>query len=128
MTNCAECVRIKYPEGKNIYFQKEKLIMKKSIIAIVLAVATLVTFIIPASAWSWKEEGEWQVATYWIPIAKDGEIKVDAELEAKYLEGDKVESYPDESPYRRSGYEARQDATFPFLPRRAGIPLPHPRS
>ena len=84
--------------------------MKKSIIAIVLAVATLVTFIIPASAWSWKEEGEWQVATYWIPIAKDGEIKVDAELEAKYLEGDKVESYPDETPYRRSGYEAVWDA------------------
>ena len=38
--------------------------MKKSIIAIVLAVATLVTFIIPASAWSWKTDGKFEVAAW----------------------------------------------------------------
>ena len=48
--------------------------MKKSIIAIVLAVATLVTFIVPASAWSWKDDAQFEVAQHNAPIVEDGAI------------------------------------------------------
>ena len=77
--------------------------MKKSIIAIVLAVATLVTFIIPASAWSWKTDGKFEVAAWTAAKVADGTIKLDAELDSAYLAGTKIESYPDEDPYFRGG-------------------------
>lgn len=82
--------------------------MKKSIIAIVLAVATLVTFIIPASAaWSWKDDAKFEVAAHTAAKVADGTIKLDAELDSAYLAGTKIESYPDEDPYFRGGsYEA----------------------
>jgi len=90
--------------------------MKKSIIAIVLAVATLVTFIIPASAWSWKEDAKFEVAAHTAAKVADGTIKLDAELDSAYLAGTKIESYPDENPYFRGGAYApikgNGDATF----------------
>ena len=79
--------------------------MKKSIIAVVLAIATLVTFIIPASAWSWKDDGKFQVGSYNVARVETGTIKVDGILEDAYRSGDKLETYPDESPYRRGGFE-----------------------
>ena len=81
--------------------------MKKSIIAIVLAVATLVTFIVPASAWSWKDDAQFEVAQHNAPIVEDGAITVDGDLDALYTTGTKIVSYPDEDPYFRGGaYEA----------------------
>ena len=45
--------------------------MKKSILAIVLAIATLVTFIVPASAWSWITDGKCEVASYKASLIKE---------------------------------------------------------
>lgn len=90
--------------------------MKKSIIAIVLAVATLVTFIIPASAWSWKDDAKFEVAAHTAAKVADGTIKLDAELDSAYLAGTKIESYPDDDPYFRGGAYApikgNGDASF----------------
>ena len=83
--------------------------MKKTIIAIVLAIATLTTLVLPASAWSWADDGEYEVASYNVPIVEPGTITVDVELDAAYLNGTKITSYPDESPYKRGGYESVWD-------------------
>ena len=79
--------------------------MKKSILAIVLAVATLVTFILPVSAddWNWRDDGKFEVSTWNASIVRDGSIKVDAELEAEYLGGTKIVDVGE--PYKRGGYE-----------------------
>ena len=66
--------------------------MKKSIIAIVLAVATLVTFIIPASAWTWEEDGKFEVASYDVAIVEEGTIAIDGKLEAAYTDSQKIVS------------------------------------
>ena len=68
--------------------------MKKSLIAIVLAVATLVTFIIPAAAaaWTWEEDGKFQVASYDIAIVEEGTITVDGKLETAYTDSQKIVS------------------------------------
>lgn len=84
-----------------LYIKKETLIMKKSIIAVVLAIATLVTFIIPASAWSWDSDGKFEVASYNAALVEAGTIKVDCVKEDAYLDGDMISSYQDETPYKR---------------------------
>lgn len=84
--------------------------MKKSIIAIVLAVATLVTFIIPASAWSWKTDGKYEVTSHKAALVTEtGHFTIDAEMEDEYRDGTKIESYPDEEPYRRGEWKEHQD-------------------
>ena len=84
--------------------------MKKSIIAIVLAIATLVTFIIPASAWSWKTDGKYEVGSYKAALLTEaGQITIDAEMEDVYRDGDKIETYPDEEPYRRGQWQDYQE-------------------
>ena len=84
--------------------------MKKTIIAIILAVATLATLVLPTSAaWSWADDGEYQVASYNVPIVEEGTITVDVELDAAYLNGTKITSYPDEAPYKRGGYDSVWD-------------------
>ena len=90
--------------------------MKKTLIALLLAFATLATLVLPASAaWSWADDGAYEVATYNVPIVEEGTITVDVELDAAYLEGTKITSYPDEEPYKRGGYESvweDADGTF----------------
>ncbi len=79
--------------------------MKKSIIAVVLAIATLVTFIIPASAWAWAADGKFEHTSYNIARVEAGTIKVDGVLEDAYRDGDRIESYPDAEPYRRGAWK-----------------------
>lgn len=85
--------------------------MKRKILSIIMTVAVLAEavamMIIPANAasWSWNSDGKCVVATHNSPIVKDGTIIVDAELDDGYLAGTRITSYPDESPYRRPGYE-----------------------
>ena len=75
--------------------------------AIVLAEAIAV-MIVPISAadWKWQTDGKYMVESYNAPIVKSGSIAVDAILDEEYLKGTKITSYPDESPYRRKGYES----------------------
>ena len=85
--------------------------MKKSIIAIVLAVATLVTFIIPASAWTWAVDGQFEVAQHKTAIVDDGAITVDGVQDDAYLGAAKIEAFPDADPYFRGGaYDGLQAA------------------
>ena len=79
--------------------------MKKSIIAIVLAIATLVTFIIPASAWTWEEDGKFEVPSYDVSIVDEGTIVIDGKMETAYTDSQKIVSN-EEHPYKRYGYEA----------------------
>ena len=78
--------------------------MKKTIIAIVVAIATLITCILPAAAWSWADDGEYEVASYSVPIVEEGAIEIDVELDAEYLQGTKISNFDDEEPYKRGGY------------------------
>lgn len=75
--------------------------MKKYVLAMILMIATLVTFVFPVSAWSWADDGEYKVASYRVPLLEEGTIEIDASLDAAYLAGPKIEAYPDEEPYRR---------------------------
>ena len=72
-------------------------------LAFVTVFVMLPAFSLPTFAWSWKEDGRFEVASYVTPIVSDGSIKVDVELEDVYLKGTKITSYPDEDPYFRGG-------------------------
>ena len=78
--------------------------MKKSLIALVLAVATLVTFIIPASAWSWENDGKFEVASYDVAIVEEGTIVIDGKMEAAYTDSQKIIS-DGKNYYKRAGYD-----------------------
>ena len=79
--------------------------MKKSIVAIVLVIATLVTFIIPTSAWTWEDDGKFEVASYDVAIVEEGTIVVDGKMETAYTDSQKIVS-DDKNIYKRPGYEA----------------------
>ena len=91
--------------------------MKKSILAIVLAIATLVTFIVPASAWSWITDGKCEVASYKASLIKelneDGTSKIvlDGEMDSYYRDngGDKIVHYEDEEPWKRGNWNSHPD-------------------
>ena len=78
--------------------------MKKSILAVVLSAVMLVTCVLPAFAdeakWTWADDG-YTVAQYYTPIVETDSIKIDAELDAGYLNATKIESFVDENPYYR---------------------------
>ena len=79
--------------------------MKKSVIAIVLAVATLVTFIIPAAAWTWEEDGKFQVPSYDVAIVDEGTITIDGKMDSAYTNSQKIVA-DKEHPFRRAGQES----------------------
>lgn len=79
--------------------------MKKAIIAIVLAVATLITFILPTSAWTWEEDGKFEIGSYDIAIVEEGKITIDGNMEADYTNSQKIVSN-EEHPFKRGGAEA----------------------
>ena len=88
--------------------------MKKSILAVVLSIAMLVTCVLPAfaeeEAWTWADDG-YTVAQHYAPIVAAGTIKVDGQLDDAYLNATKVESFKDAEPYFRGGaYEPIKDA------------------
>ena len=92
--------------------------MKKSILAIVLAIATLVTFIVPASAadaWSWAEDGEFKVAQHKAALIKElnedgtSKIVIDGEKDSCYDDGDSITSYEDDEIWTRLNAEDYPD-------------------
>ena len=96
--------------------------IKMKLLSITLAIAMIAQMIavitLPAFAWNWKEDGNFEVASYDTPIVEEGTINVDVELEDAYLEGTKIVSYPDEEPFFRDNggiYESVRelgDASF----------------
>ena len=83
--------------------------MKKILLIALTVSLLLISFAVPASAWSWKDDGKFEVAEYWVYVAEEGEIIVDGELDEGYLQGTRIESYEDETPYKRGRYEAVWD-------------------
>lgn len=83
--------------------------MKKTLLITLVISVMLLNFTIPASAWSWKDDGHFEVAEYWVYIAEQGEIIVDGELDEAYLQSTRIESYKDDVPYKRGGYETVWD-------------------
>ena len=80
--------------------------MKKSIIAIVLAIATLVTFIIPASAYDmewWVTQENFEIPAYDVVIVEDGTIVIDGKMDSAYADSQRIESHPEQ--YRRDKYQ-----------------------
>ncbi len=75
--------------------------MKKILLIALTVSLLLISFAVPASAWSWKDDGKFEVAEYWAYVAEEGEIIVDGELDEGYLNGTKIESYDDEESYFR---------------------------
>lgn len=75
--------------------------MKKTLLIALAISLMLLTFTIPTQAWSWKDDAKFEVAEYWVYVAEEGEIKIDAELDEVYLKGTKIESYDDEESYFR---------------------------
>ena len=75
--------------------------MKKILLITLTVSLLLLSFAVPASAWSWKDDAQFEVAEYCVPVAEEGEIKIDGELDEVYLNGTKIESYDDEEPYFR---------------------------
>ena len=83
--------------------------MKKTLLIALVVSFVLLTFTIPAQAWSWKDDAQFEVAEYWVYVAEEGEIIVDGELDEGYLQGTRIESYEDEIPYKRGRYDAVWD-------------------
>ena len=83
--------------------------MKKILLIALTVSLLLISFAVPASAWSWKDDAQFEVAEYWVYVAEEGEIIVDGELDEGYLQGTRIESYEDEIPYKRGGYDAVWD-------------------
>ena len=83
--------------------------MKKILLIALTVSLLLISFAVPASAWSWKDDAKFEVAEYWVYVAEEGEIIVDGELDEGYLQGTKIKSYEDEIPYKRGGYDAVWD-------------------
>ena len=85
--------------------------MKKSIIAVILAIATLATFMVPASASAvtWNEVENCEVPTYEVKIAEAGSIKVDANMENEYLGGDLIESFEEDEKWIRNAWKGYQN-------------------
>ena len=83
--------------------------MKKILLIALTVSLLLISFAVPASAWSWKDDAKFEVAEYWVYVAEEGEIIVDGELDEGYLQGTRIESYEDEIPYKRGGYDAVWD-------------------
>ena len=77
--------------------------MSSAVLAFVMVFVMLPSFSLPTFAWTWKDDGKFEVAAYNVPILGDGAIWVDADLDAKYLFGTKITSYPDEEPFFRDG-------------------------
>lgn len=75
--------------------------MKKTLLITLTVSLLLISFAVPASAWSWKDDAKFEVAEYCVPNAEEGEIKIDGELDEVYLYGTKIESYDDEESYFR---------------------------
>ena len=80
--------------------------MKKSILAVVLSIAMLVTCALPAFAeeakWTWADDG-YTVAQWYAPVVDAGTINVDGQLDDAYLNATKIESFEDDEPYFRGG-------------------------
>ena len=83
--------------------------MKKILLIALTVSLLLISFAVPAYAWSWKDDGKFEVAEYWVYVAEEGEIIVDGELDEGYLQGTRIENYEDEIPYKRGLYDAVWD-------------------
>ena len=84
--------------------------MKRKLLTIILTAAViaeaLAILTLPAFAWSWKDNGKFEVAEHLASVVDNGSITLDALLDDAYIGGTKIESYPDESPYRRNKYDS----------------------
>ena len=80
--------------------------MKKKILSMLLAIIVvaqvLIILSVPASAWDWGTDGNYNVNTYNASIVSNGAITLDAQLDHAYLSGTKITHYPDVVPYFRS--------------------------
>ena len=46
--------------------------MKKILLIALTVSLLLISFAVPASAWSWKDDAQFEVAEYCVPIAEEG--------------------------------------------------------
>lgn len=87
--------------------------MKRKLLTIILTAAViaeaLTILTLPAFAWSWKDNGKFEVAEHRAPIVESGSIVLDARLDDAYICGNKIEGYPDDAPYRRPDYNTVYD-------------------
>ena len=72
------------------------------LLAIIVVVQVLIILSVPASAWDWGTDANYNVNTYNASIVSDGAIILDAQLDHEYLSGTKITHYPDVVPYFRS--------------------------
>jgi len=87
--------------------------MKKSILAIVIAIAMFATCMLPAFAEA--PEGMFEIPVWNVDIVEDGTITVDGKCEDAYFNSSKITHFDDPEPYKRGSYEAvwdKGDARF----------------